>query len=94
MARLRGHRPLNGEEPLYVRRAALTLHGRTFGSGDVLPWRELGINPKKLHQLWEGRRIGHEKPNEHGGAESQTKLVKPIIATPPAKQAPKHQARR
>lgn len=75
MARLRGHRTLDVEQPLYVRRAVMTLGGRTFVAGDVLPWRDLGIAPKKLHQLWEQRRIGHEKADARNGAEHPTKLV-------------------
>lgn len=89
MARLRGHRPLNAEEPLYVRRAALTLNGETFHAGDVLPWKDLGVPFKKLHQLWSGRRIGHEKPNDRNGAESQSALISTVKA-----QAPKQRKQR
>jgi hypothetical protein len=87
MARLRGHRTLNTEQPLYVRRAVLTLNGQTFKAGDVLPWRDLGVAPRKLHQLWEQRRIGHEKADERAGAENPAELAKlPVAAAKPAKQ--------
>lgn len=87
MARLRGHRTLNAEQPLYVRRAALTLQGKTFAAGDVLPWQDLGVSPRKLHQLWMQRRVGHEKPNDRTGAESPVALVKPITAPKRQRQA-------
>jgi hypothetical protein len=76
MARLRGHRTLDLSKPLYVRRADFTIAGRSFKAGDVLPWPELGITERKLHQLWFGRRIGHEQANERNGAESPVELVR------------------
>ncbi len=82
MARLRGHRTLDVEQPLYVRRAVLTLNGKTLTVGDVLPWRALKLTARKLLQLWQGRRIGHEKADERNGAENPVELVKPIDTSP------------
>lgn len=86
MARLRGHRTLDVGQPLYVRRDGMTVGGRTFMAGDVLPWRELGVPLRKLHQLWEGRRIGHEQARERNGAEDPKALVH--LAAPPAPASP------
>lgn len=83
MTRLRGHRTLNAEQPLYVRRAVLTIEGETFAAGDVLPWQALGVAPRKLHQLWHARVIAHEKADEHNGAENPVELVKPITSPAP-----------
>lgn len=74
MARLRGHRTLDTGIPLYVRRAC-TVGARTFAAGDLFPWRELGLSPRKLHQLWMQRRIAHGRANERTGAEDPTALV-------------------
>ena len=80
--RLRGHRTLDVEQPLYVRRAVLTLNGTTLTAGDVLPWRSIGVTPRKLLQLWQSRVIGHEKADERNGAENPVELVKPIRVSP------------
>lgn len=92
MARLRGHSALDVERPLFVRRgnadAPWTLCGRSFVSGDAFPWREMGIPARKLFQLWDQRRIGHESPRERNGAESVTDLVKPIVVAPSKKRKP------
>jgi len=82
MARLRGHSVLDASRALYVKRAPLTIGGRTFAKGDAFPWRDLGVRPKKLHQLWSQRVIGHEQPGERNGAESQNELVRPIVEEP------------
>lgn len=70
MARLRGHRALDVGQPVYVKRAFLSTGGKTFEIGEELPWREMGLSPRKLQQLWDQRRVGHEKPGERNGAES------------------------
>lgn len=73
MARLRGHQPLDVGRVLYVMRgntdAPVTIGGRSFVAGEVLPWRDLGLSKRKLDQLWDQRRIGHEKRDERNGAE-------------------------
>lgn len=74
MARLRGHRPLDYEQPLVVLRS-LVFGGRAFVVGDVLPWRQLGLSARKVYQLWDQRRIGHERPADRNGAENVTALV-------------------
>lgn len=76
MARLRGHTTLDFAQPLHVLRASLTVGGRTLAQGDVLPWRELGLDQRKVHQLWTGRRVGHQAIGSRNGAES-TALVSP-----------------
>lgn len=78
MARLRGHKTLDATQPLYVKRTTLTFGGRTFQKGDLLDWKALDIAPRKLHQMWFQRLIGHEKPDEQNGAENPGDLVKPI----------------
>lgn len=90
MARLRGHRTLDLGQPLYVRRAC-TVGARTFAAGDLFPWRELGLSPRKLHQLWMQRRIAHGRADERTGAEDPTALVTlPEVtdAAPPAPASP------
>jgi hypothetical protein len=77
MARLRGHTALDYAQPLHVLRASLTVGGRTLAQGDVLPWRELGLDQRKVHQLWTTRRIGHQAIDSRNGAESPTALVSP-----------------
>lgn len=77
MARLRGHTPLDLAQPLHVLRASLTVGGRTLTQGDVLPWRELGLDQRKVHQLWAGRRIGHQAIASREGAEPVAARVFP-----------------
>lgn len=84
MARLRGHRALDFDQPLLVKRGELTICERTIKAGEVLPWRELGLSARKVEQLWAQRRIGHEKPQDRAGAEA---ISPPPSALPkPAKQ--------
>lgn len=87
MARLRGHTTLDYAQPLHVLRASLTVNGRTLAQGDVLPWRELGLDQRKVHQLWTGRRIGHQAVGSRDGAESTTALVSPDRPIPLAAPA-------
>lgn len=75
MARLRGHPTLDQAKALFVLRAGLVVGGRVFELGESFPWRNLGISPRKLHQLWIGRRIGHEQPRDRNGAEDPGALV-------------------
>lgn len=77
MARLRGHNPLDAKRPLYVKRDGWTYGGRTLAKGERFDWRALGVPPRKLHQLWSMRFIGHEKPEQRNGAEDPTALVAP-----------------
>jgi hypothetical protein len=89
MARLRGHTTLDFAQPLHVLRASLTVGGQTLAQGDVLPWRELGLDQRKVHQLWTGRRIGHQAIGSRLGAESPTALVSPApSASAPAVPPP------
>ena len=88
MARLRGHRTLDVGQPLYVRRAVLTLNGKTLTAGDVLPWRDLGVTPRKVLQLWQARIVGHEKADEQNGAENPVELVKPFDVSPAPTASP------
>ena len=63
MARIRGHRNLNEDKPLYVMRRSLVADGRTFEIGDEFPWRELaGITPRKIRQLHDQHKISHDPP--------------------------------
>lgn len=100
MARLRGHATLDYTRPLYVKRQSITLAGKTFQQGQELTWRALGVDPRKVHLLWDQRRIGHEKPHERNGAEKIGEGVKPFdpAAAPPiaqpAKGKPANQPRR
>lgn len=79
MSRLRGHTTLDFAQPLHVLRASLTVGGRTLMQGDILPWRELGLDQRKVHQLWTGRRIGHQAVGSRDGAENTTALVSPAL---------------
>jgi len=80
MARLRGHRPLNVEQPLYVRRAMSTIAGETFAAGDVLPRTTIEAIPfRVLHRMWSAGHVGHEKPDERNGV-GRPELVKPPIS--------------
>lgn len=69
VARLRGHQALDLSRPVTVKRGPLTFGGRIFVGGELLPWRDLGLSRRKLTQLWEQRRIGHEKLDARAGAE-------------------------
>lgn len=93
MARLRGHQTLDFEKPLLCKRT-IEVGGRTFKAGEVLPWRQLGLPPRKVHQLWDQRRVGHEKLSERNGAESVSALVKPAVVQAQAKSAPAKQRAR
>ena len=88
MARLRGHRPLDVEQPLYVRRAVSTIAGKTFAAGDVLPKATIdALTFRVLHRMWSAGHVGHEKPDERNGAGRPTELVKPPHPPKPAKRA-------
>lgn len=76
MARLRGHRALDPDRPLFVKRGPIELDGRTLQHGDSFPWRQLAVSPRRLFMLFDQRRIGHEQPHERNGAESVTELSK------------------
>lgn len=89
MARLRGHQPLDVSREVYVKRSSLTLAGRSFAAGDVLPWRELGVSPRKLHQLWAVRMVGHEQIAERNGAENPAALVRLPAAEPVEPEPPR-----
>lgn len=75
MARLRGHRSLDVDSTLYTMRS-LTIGSTDFAAGAVFSWRDLGLSPRKVLQLWQQRRIGHEQRDERNGAEDQGVLVK------------------
>jgi hypothetical protein len=87
MARLRGHTTLDFAQPLHVLRASMTVAGQTLAQGDVLPWRELGLDQRKVHQLWTGRHIGHQAVGSRDGAEDTTALVSPAPPLPLAAPA-------
>lgn len=93
MARLRGHTPLDVDRTLYSRRGTVdapwTIGGKSFVAGDVFTWREIGVPARKLFQLWDQRRIGHEAPRDRNGAENPVELVKPIVITSPKPSKPK-----
>ena len=97
MSRVRGHRTLDWATPLYVKRD-MTIASKTFKLGELLPWQELKLDPRKVYQLWFQRRIGHEKPGERNGAESRSALVAPYVPPPapplqPAKSKPQQPRR-
>lgn len=84
MARLRGHKTLDFDKPLVCRRA-MTTGGRSFDAGAVFPWRDLGLALRKVHQLWEQRRIAHGHASERSGAEPVGELVRlpaAVVKTP------------
>lgn len=104
MARLRGHRDLDLDAVLYVKSRPLGPFGGTIIDVDgVLPWRELGLDERRVRQLHEQRRIGHEKSGERNGAEQQQRPGAKVLRTaavapsaPPAKpsaQPPRSQRR-
>jgi hypothetical protein len=67
--RLRGHIDLDPGRPLYAKRPFL-MGGQTFEPGDRFDPRAVGADERKLRQLHNQRRIGHELPGERNGAES------------------------
>lgn len=70
MARLRGHRELDVSRPLHAKRV-LTFGERVFAVGDVVPTAELGLSVRRVRQLHDQRKLGHEKPGERTGAEGR-----------------------
>src|SRR4051794_21641356 len=101
MARIRGHRTLNVEQPLYVKRTNANIGTAdapvfvykfgdvTFAKGSTFLWRQLNVTPRLLRILHEQRWIGHEKPDERTGAEGgHVKMPAPAAAPPPKKSQP------
>ena len=82
--RLRGHRELDVSKPLYAKRA-FTLGDKAYAVGDVV--QTSAVPPRRLRQLHDQRKLGHEKPNERTGAEGrwQSKAQQPPAA---AKKSP------
>ncbi len=87
--RLRGHLPLDLVQPLHVLRAELLVEGRTFLQGEVLPWRDLGLDQRKVRQLWSMRRIEHQRVDSRDGAEPVSlSPASPAPDSPHAVEAP------
>jgi hypothetical protein len=74
--RYRGHRALDLSQPLYAKR---TMAALGVDVGDLFPWRDLGLTERKVTQLWDQRRIGHEQIHERNGAEYPV-YPKPAVA--------------
>ncbi len=85
MARVLGHRALDFEQPLYVRAPALQWNEHRYKRGELFPWSELKVLPRKVHQLWMQRKLGHERLGDAPqGAEAPHPTIKlplPVTAT-------------
>lgn len=63
MARIRGHRNLNEDKPLYVLRSELAVDGKVLKLGEPFLWQEMeGVTPRLVRLLHEQRKIGHDRP--------------------------------